>query len=163
MRLFSPTPFFRRTAALTGSGPLQEGLTEQWLNEQWPDVGCTQKCPLDLAVAGALRLRPGASPPPKKMQDSVAAAFQGLWKITGTRLHPQRPCSSTSKCGHLPASAGTRWLQQSLPNVPPAVEPLFPMWPEILPDPTLFLGIRPSHQSTTRYLAAELQTLHSPC
>ena len=39
----------------------------------------------------------------------------------------------------------------SLPNVPPAVEPLFPVWPEILPDPTLFLGIHLSHQSTARY------------
>ncbi|VFV41317.1 Hypothetical predicted protein [Lynx pardinus] len=68
MQLFSPAPYFRRTVALTRSAPLLEGLTEQWLNEQWPNVGCTQKCPLDLAVAGALRLRPGASPPPKKMQ-----------------------------------------------------------------------------------------------
>ena len=59
--------------------------------------------------------------------------------------------------------AGTRWLQQSLPNVLPAVEPLFPVWPENLLDPTLFLGIRPSHQSTARYRAVELQTLRSPC
>ena len=43
-------------------------------------------------------------------------------------------------------STGTRWLQQSLPNVLPAAEPLFLVWPENLPDPTLFLGIRPSHQ-----------------
>ena len=50
-----------------------------------------------------------------------------------------------------------------LPNVLPAVEPLFPVWPENLPEPTLFLGIRPSHQSTARYGAAELQTLRSPC
>ena len=40
---------------------------------------------------------------------------------------------------------------------------LFTEWPENLPDPTLFLGIRPSHQSTTRYRAVELQPLHSPC
>ncbi|VFV26406.1 Hypothetical predicted protein [Lynx pardinus] len=59
--------------------------------------------------------------------------------------------------------AGTRWLQQSLPNVLPAVEPLFPVWPENLLDPTLFLRILPSHQSTTRYGAAELQPLRSLC
>ena len=44
----------------------------------------------------------------------------------------------------------------------PAVELLFPVWPENLPDPTLFLGIHPSYQSTARYGAVELQTLHSP-
>ena len=60
-------------------------------------------------------------------------------------------------------SAGTRWLQQSLPNVLPAVEPLFPVWPKNLPDPSLFLGIHLSHQSTARYRAAELQPLRSPC
>ena len=38
---------------------------------------------------------------------------------------------------------------------------LFPVWPENLPDPTLFLGIHLSHQSTARYGAAELQPLRS--
>ena len=66
MRLFSPAHYFRRTAALTCSTPLQEGLTEQWPNEQWPNVGCTQERLLDPAAAGAQRLRPGASPPQKK-------------------------------------------------------------------------------------------------
>ena len=65
MRLFSPAPHFRRTAALTLSAPLREGLTEQRPNEQWLNVGCTQERPLDPAAAGALRLRPGASPLPK--------------------------------------------------------------------------------------------------
>ena len=65
MQLFSPAPYFRRTAALTHSTTLREGLTKQWLNEQWPNVSCTQERPLDPAVVGALRLRPGASPPPK--------------------------------------------------------------------------------------------------
>ena len=36
---------------------------------------------------------------------------------------------------------GPRGLQQSLPNVLPAVEPLFPVWPKNLLDPTLCLGI----------------------
>ena len=58
--------------------------------------------------------------------------------------------------------SGVCWAQvasQPLPNVLPAVEPLLPAWPVNLPDPTLFLGIRCSHQSTSRYGAAELQTL----
>ena len=143
--------------ALTRSAPLWEGLTKQWPNEQWPNVGCTQKRLLDsAAAAGAPRLWPGASPLKKSLRDSVAAAFQGLWEITTHVWHqvsPLRPCSSTSECGCLLGSAGTRWLQQSLPNVLPAVEPLFPVWPENLPDPILFLGIRLSHQSTTRYRA----------
>ena len=58
---FSPAPYFRRTAALTRSALLREGLTEQWLN-----VGCTQECPLDPAVAGVPRLWPDASPPLRK-------------------------------------------------------------------------------------------------
>ena len=66
MRLFSPAPYFRKTAALTCSAPLREGLTEQWPNEQWLNVGCTQEHLLDPAAAGAPRLRPGAGPPQKK-------------------------------------------------------------------------------------------------
>ena len=45
--LFSPAPYFQRTAALTLSASLWEGLTEQWPNEQWPNVSCTQECLLD--------------------------------------------------------------------------------------------------------------------
>ena len=52
---------------------------------------------------------------------------------------------------------------QPVPNMLPAVEPLLLVWPENLLDPILFLGIRPSHQSTARYQAVELQTLRSPC
>ena len=61
MWLFSLSPYFRRTAALTCSPPLWEGLTEQWLN-----VDCTQERLLDPDAAGALRLRPGASLPQEK-------------------------------------------------------------------------------------------------
>ena len=68
---FSLAPYFRRTAALTHSALLREGLTEQWPNEQWPNeqrpnVGCTQeRFLLDPAAAGVPRLQPGASPPQK--------------------------------------------------------------------------------------------------
>ena len=65
MRLFSLAPYFQRTAALTCSAPLWEGLTEQWLSEQWPNIGCTQEHPLDPAVVTAPRLQPGASLPQK--------------------------------------------------------------------------------------------------
>ena len=51
---FPPAPYFRRTAALTGSAPLWKGLTKQWPNEQWPNVGCTQEHLLDPAVAPRL-------------------------------------------------------------------------------------------------------------
>ena len=71
MWLFSPAPYFRRTEALTRSAPLQEGLTKQWLKEQWPNIGCTQERLLDPAVAGAPRLRPGASPPPHPNRETV--------------------------------------------------------------------------------------------
>ena len=106
-------------------------------------------------------------PVPEKVRETVSEQhFRDYGKsqhTSGTRLHPQRPCHSTSECGSLLGSAGTRWLQQSLPNVLPAVEPLLLVWPENLLDPILFLGIRPSHQSTSRYRAAELQPLGSPC
>ena len=52
---------------------------------------------------------------------------------------------------------------QPLTNVLPVVELLLPVWLENLPDPTLLLGIHPSHQSTASYRAAELQTLRSLC
>ena len=91
MRLFSPAPHFRRTVAWTQSAPLQEGLTQQWLNEQWPNIGCTQVRPLDPAAAGAPRLRPGITRPTKSSRHSVAAAFQGLWKITTHIWHQASP------------------------------------------------------------------------
>ena len=86
--------------------------------------------------------------PRKSSQDSVAAAFQGLWKITthiwhqaSPLFHHQRMWPPSGVCWDQVASAVS-------PNVLPAVEPLLPVWPENLPDPTLFLGIHPSHQST---------------
>ena len=66
LQLFSPTLHFQRTATLTCSAPLQEGLTGQWPNEQWPNAGCTQECLLDPAAADAQRLRSSASLPQKK-------------------------------------------------------------------------------------------------
>ena len=165
MRLFSPAPYLRRSVALTRSGLLQEGLTEQWSNEQWPNIGCTQVRPLDPLLLVPQDCGQVPAHPRKCLRDSVAVACQGLWKITAHIWHQASPLMtfpSTSERGCPLGSAGTRWLPQSPPNVPPAVEPLFSVWPENLLDPTLFLGIHPSHQSTARYRAAELQPLHSP-
>ena len=90
MRLFSPAPYFRRTAALTRSTPLREGLTEQWPNEQWSNVGCTQECPLDPAVAGAPRLRPGAMIlwHPKKIARQYSISVSGIKENCNTHLAP---------------------------------------------------------------------------
>ena len=88
MRLFSPAPHFRRTAALTLSAPLREGLTEQRPNEQWLNVGCTQERPLDPAAAGALRLRPGASLLQKEFARQCSSSASGIMENHNTRLTP---------------------------------------------------------------------------
>ncbi|VFV45389.1 Hypothetical predicted protein [Lynx pardinus] len=88
MRLFSLTPYLRRTAALTRSVPLQEGLTEQWTNEQWPNIGCTQERLLDPTAAGALRLWPGASPPQKKFVRQCSSSVSGIMENHNTHLAP---------------------------------------------------------------------------
>ena len=88
MRLFSPAPYFRRTTALTCSAPLWEGLTEQWLNEQWPNVSCHPECLLDPAAAGAPRLRPGASPSQKKFTRQCSSSVSGIMENHNTRLAP---------------------------------------------------------------------------
>ena len=85
MWLFSPALNFRRTAALTRPAPLQEGLTEQWMNERWLNIGCTRERLLDPAAVGALRLWPGATGPRKSSRDSVAA---GIMENHNTPLVP---------------------------------------------------------------------------
>ena len=42
------------------------GGSHQAMDKQWPNAGCNQERLLDPDAAGAPRLRPGASPPPKK-------------------------------------------------------------------------------------------------
>ena len=72
---------------------LQEGLTEQWPNEQWPNeqwpnIGCTQVHPLDPVVASAPRLRPGASPPQKKLARQCSSSISGIMGNHNTHLTP---------------------------------------------------------------------------
>ena len=86
MWLFSLSPYFRRTAALTCSPPLWEGLTEQWQSE--PNVSCTQERLLDPAVAGALRPRPGASPLPPKIVRQCSLSISGTMENCNTHLAP---------------------------------------------------------------------------
>ena len=88
MRLFSLAPYFRRSAPLTRSAPLGEGLTEQWQYEQRLNVGCTQERPPDPAVAGARRLWPGASPPPKKFTRQCSISISGIVENCNTHLAP---------------------------------------------------------------------------
>ena len=56
-----PSPLLLKDCGFDLFHPLQEGLTDRWLN-----ASCTQERLLDRAAAGALRLRPGANPPQKK-------------------------------------------------------------------------------------------------
>ena len=83
-----PAPYFRRTAALPRSAPLPDALTEQWPNEQWPNVGCTQEHPLDPAAVGALRLRPGASPSQKKFARQCSSSVSGIMENHNTHPAP---------------------------------------------------------------------------
>ena len=73
---------------MTHSALLCEGLTERWPNEQWPNVCCTQEHPLDLAVAGAPRLRLCASLSPKKIVRQCSSSVSGIMENHSTHLTP---------------------------------------------------------------------------
>ena len=73
---------------MTCSTLLLEGLIEQWLNEEWLNVGCTQEHPLDSAVAGAPRQRPGASPSQKKLARPCSSSISGIMENHSTHLAP---------------------------------------------------------------------------
>ena len=130
--------------------------------ECWPHPGtfagpCCCRCP-ETGQLPAL--------PRKSLQGSVGAAFQGLWKITTHIWHQVSPLTTLFQHQRMLLFSGVCWdhvASQPLPNVLPAVEPLILVWTKNLLDPTLLLGIRPSHQSTSRYWAAEFETLRSPC
>ena len=134
--------------------------------EQWPNVSCTQECLLDPAAPCAPRLQPGASPSQKKIVRQSSISVSGIMENHNTHLAPGFTLNDLVPA---PANAAILWgllgpgCLKPLPNFLQAVELLFPVWPENLPDPTLLLGILPSHQSTTRYRAAELQPLCFPC
>ena len=81
-------PLLLRDWGFAPSAPLWEGLTKQWPNEQWPNVGCTQECLLDPAAAGAPRLQPGASPPQKKFARQCSSSISGIMENHTTYLAP---------------------------------------------------------------------------
>ncbi|VFV26430.1 Hypothetical predicted protein [Lynx pardinus] len=88
MWLFSLAPYFRRTVPLTRSAPPWEGLTEQWPNEQWPSISCTQDGLLDPVVASALRLQTGASPSRKMFTRQCSSSVSGIMENQNTHLAP---------------------------------------------------------------------------
>ena len=156
-----PGPLLLRDCGFDTFCTSVEGLTKQWLG-----ASHTQEHLQDRAAADAQRLWPVPAHLRKSSRDSVAAALQELWKITTHIWHQASPSTALFQHQQMWLFSGVCWDQvasQPLLNVLPALEPLLPVWPENLPDPTLLLGIFPSHQSTARYRAVEFQTLHSPC
>ena len=88
MRPFSLAPYFQGTEASTRSTPLQEGLTEQWPNEQWLNIGCTRVRPLHPVVVGDPRLRPGARPSQKMFARHCSSSISGIMENHNTHLAP---------------------------------------------------------------------------
>ena len=134
---------------MTRSDPLGEGLTEQWLG-----AGHTQKHLQNCAAADAQRLRLGASPAQKKFTQPCSSSVSGIMGNHNTHLAPSFTLTTLFQHQRMWVFFGVCWDQvttQLLPNVLTALELLLPMWPKDLPDPTLLLGIHPSHQNTARY------------
>ena len=75
------------------------------VNEQWPNVGCTQEHLLDPATA---RCQPA---PPKKSRDSVASAFQGPWKIATHIWHQASPSTTLPQHQRMWLPSGVCWDQ----------------------------------------------------
>ena len=108
--------------------PFVEGLTKQW-----PGGSSTKECLRAHAAADAQRLRPGAICSRKSSRDNVAAAFQGLWKITTHIWCQASPTTTLFQHQRMWPFSVVCWAQvasQPLPNVLPVVEPLLPMWSE---------------------------------
>ena len=106
MRLFSPAPYFRRTAALTGSAPLWEGLTEQGRMPAAPrKVWVTVLLPMP-RDRGQVPARPR-----KSLQVSAAAAPQGLWKITTRIWHQASPLTTLFRHQRMWPFSGVCWDQ----------------------------------------------------
>ena len=82
------------TAALTRSATLWEGLTEQWLNEQWRMSPAPSFAHWTLLLPVPQDSGQVPARPPKRSRDSVASAFQGPWKIA-THIWHQSSSSAT--------------------------------------------------------------------
>ena len=91
---------------MTNSAPLWESLTEQWPNEQWLNVGCTQEHLLEPAAAGALRLRPGASLSQKMFMRQCSSRVSGIMENHNTYLAPGFTLNDIAPA---PANVATFW------------------------------------------------------
>ena len=161
MWLFSPAPYYRRTAALTRSTPCGRVSPS---NGRMSAAPRNARWTLQLPVPRDCGQVPACSR--KSLRDSVAAAPQGLWKITTHIWHQASPSTTLPQHQRMWLPSRVCWDQVASTvstECPSSSGTAFPVWPENLPDPTLFLGIRPFHQSTARYRAGELQPLRSPC
>ena len=104
---------------------------------------------------------PGASPSQKNCTRSCSSSISGIMENHNTHLAPGFTCNNLAPA---PANVATCWNLlgpdgfNSLYQMSFQQWNHFPVWPENLLDPTLFLGICPSHQNTARYRAMELQT-----
>ncbi|XP_053063145.1 uncharacterized protein LOC128312595 [Acinonyx jubatus] len=147
-----PGPLLLKDRGSDPFRPLREGLTQQWRRSNGR-VSATLRNACWTLLLPVPETAAGCRPPQKKFARWCSRCFSGMMETHNMHLAPgftlnEGACSSPSECGRFLGSAGTRGLQPSPPSVLPAVEPFFPVWPENLPDPTLLLGIRPSHQST---------------
>ena len=147
---------------MTHSAPLWEGLTEQW-----PNVGCTQEHLLDPDAARALTLGPGASLPQKKFTQLCRSSVSGIMENHNTHLAPGFTPNDLVSAQRMWFFSRVHWgLCLWGMRAHSLYQMSFQQGNRLSPCglKTLGLqGIRPSHQSTTRYQAAEFQTLCSPC
>ena len=144
-------PLLLKECGFDPSRPSAEGLTEQWLN-----AGRTQESSQGPAAAGVPRLWPGASPPQKKFARYCSNSVSGIMEDQNTHLAPASPLTTLFQHQRMWPFSGVCWDQVASTVSTKCISTsgtTFPMCPENLQDPTLLLGIRPSHQSTTRYQA----------
>ncbi|VFV40029.1 Hypothetical predicted protein, partial [Lynx pardinus] len=83
-----PSPSLPKDCGFDPFRPAAGGSHRATANEQWLNVGCTQKRPLDPAAAGALRLRPGASLLQKEFARQCSSSASGIMENHNTRLTP---------------------------------------------------------------------------
>ena len=106
--------------------------------------------------------------PIKISQDSVAAAFQGLWEITTHIWHQSSPLTTLFQHQQMWPFSGVCWDQVASTvstKCPSSSGTAFPQVAREPPRPHSVSGdspFPPEHYQT-RYGAAELQTLPSPC
>ena len=136
--------------------PSVEGLTKQC-----PNAGCTQESSQDCAAAYAQRPPPDLILPQKKFARQCGST-SGIMENHNTHLAPGFTLNNL-----VPAPTNVAFLWGLLgpgrltayTKCTSSSGTTSPGMAQELPDPTLLLGICPSHQSTARYRAVELQTL----